>query len=194
MYKKGLLIILSGPSGVGKGTVRNELIKDGSLNLYYSISMTTRKMRPGEVNGREYYFVSESEFKKNINSGNLLEYAKFVGNYYGTPKDKVEAMRLEGKNVLLEIEVSGTLQVLGKYSEDPGVVSIFLKPPSFADLIARIKNRSTEPDEIIQERMEKARSELECGHYYQYVVVNDTVDRAAGEVAAIISKRIEQAQ
>ena len=105
MNRKGKLIILSGPSGVGKGTVRMALMKNPNLHLFYSVSMTTRSPRPGEVNGREYYFVSKEEFQRNIDSGNLLEWAEFVGNRYGTPKDKVDAMLESGKNVLLEIEV-----------------------------------------------------------------------------------------
>lgn len=184
------MIILSGPSGVGKGTVRMELMKDESLKLYYSVSMTTRKMRPGEVEGREYYFVSEDEFKKNVEEGNLLEWAKFVGNYYGTPKSIVEKMRDEGKNVLLEIEVSGTLQVLGKLRDDKGLISIFLVPPSIEDLENRIRGRKTETEEMIAERLEKARGELRCGHYYQHEVVNDDLARAVGEIASLIKARM----
>lgn len=190
MEEKGLLIILSGPSGVGKGTVRQELMKDPSLNLYYSVSMTTRKQRPGEVEGREYYFVDEDTFRQNVKSGNLLEYAKFVGNYYGTPRDKVEQKRKEGKNVLLEIEVSGTLQVLGKLRDDPGVVSIFLVPPSLQDLECRIRGRKTECEEMIAERLEKARGELCCGHYYQHQVINDDLHRTVEEIASIIKARL----
>ena len=114
MKKKGLLLIMSGPSGVGKGTVREMLMEDKSLNLFYSVSMTTRNMRPGEVNGREYYFVSREEFMDNVARDNLLEWAEYVGNCYGTPRDKVEAMRNEGKNVLLEIDVKGAANVFKK--------------------------------------------------------------------------------
>ena len=183
MVRKGLLIILSGPSGVGKGTVRKELMKDPSLNLYYSVSMTTRAMRPGEVNGREYYFVSQEEFEKNLAEGNLLEHAEFVGNCYGTPKDKVEKMRDEGKNVLLEIEVSGTMKVL---EQCPDALSIFLMPPSIKELEDRIRGRKTESEEAIAERLEKARSELTMSHLYSHVVLNDSVERAAHEIADII--------
>ena len=112
--KKGLLFILSGPSGVGKGTIRKELMKDKSLNLYYSVSMTTRPIRPHEEEGKDYYFVSKEEFQRNLDNDNLLEHATFVGNSYGTPKDKVEQQLEEGKNVLLEIDVQGTLKVLEK--------------------------------------------------------------------------------
>ena len=181
MVRKGLLIILSGPSGVGKGTVRKELMKDPSLNLFYSVSMTTRPIRPGEVNGREYYFVSREEFEKNLEEGNLLEHAEFVGNCYGTPKDKVEKMREEGKNVLLEIEVSGTMKVL---EQCPDALSIFLMPPSIKELEDRIRGRKTES--AIAERLEKARSELTMSHLYAHVVLNDSVERAAAEIASII--------
>jgi guanylate kinase len=187
--KKGLLIILSGPSGVGKGTVRQEVMKDRSLNLYYSISMTTRPKRAGEVEGREYYFVSEEEFQKNIDDGNLLEYAQFVGHRYGTPKSKVEEMREHGKNVLLEIEVNGAAQVMKKY-ESKDIVSIFLVPPSFKALEARIRGRSTEGEEVIQARLEKARNELALKEHYKYVVMNDDVFRASNEIKNILHEEI----
>ena len=167
MNRKGKLIILSGPSGVGKGTVRMALMKNPNLHLFYSVSMTTRSPRPGEVNGREYYFVSKEEFQRNIDSGNLLEWAEFVGNRYGTPKDKVEQMREEGKNVLLEIEVNGTLEVLKKC---PDAISIYLMPPSFEALEARIRGRSTESEDVIQRRLAKARKERTMQDHYAYKV------------------------
>ncbi len=191
MNQKGLLIILSGPSGVGKGTVRKELMKDPSLHLFFSVSMTTRAMRPGEVEGREYYFVSKEEFQRNIDNGNLLEWAEFVGNRYGTPKDKVEQMREEGKNVLLEIETKGTAKVL---AQCPDAISIFLMPPSMKALEDRIRGRKTEPEEVIQERLEKARSELPLASKYKYVVLNDSVERAAGEIASIIKASLSEQQ
>lgn len=185
MSSKGHLIILSGPSGVGKGTVRQALMKDPSLHLFYSVSMTTRAPRPGEENGREYYFVSKEEFQRNIDSGNLLEWAEFVGNRYGTPKDKVDAMIASGKNVLLEIEVNGTLTVLQKV---PEAISIYLVPPSFEALESRIRGRSTESEEIIQERLAKARREMEMRWHYRYCVLNDDVERAAQEIGDIIRR------
>lgn len=188
MNKKGLLIILSGPSGVGKGTVRKELVKDPSLGLFFSVSMTTRPMRPGEVDGKDYYFVSKEEFKRNIDNGNLLEWAEFVGNRYGTPKDKVEEMREQGKNVFLEIETKGTATVLSKC---PDAISIFLMPPSMEALEERIRGRRTEPEEVIQERLAKARSELPLASKYKYVVLNDTIERASNEIASIIKETIK---
>ena len=156
--KKGLLIIMSGPSGVGKGTIREKLMENNDINLFYSVSMTTRLPRPGETNGKEYYFVTREEFEENIKSGNLLEWAEFVGNCYGTPKDKVEEKRNEGKNVLLEIDVNGTNQVLEKVSD---AISIFIMPPSLEELENRIRNRCTETDEVIKARLAKAKKEFE---------------------------------
>ena len=185
MKKRGVLVILSGPSGVGKGTVRKRLMEIKGLNLFYSISLTTRSIRPGEVDGRDYYFVDRPTFEQNIESGNLLEYAEFVGNYYGTPKDKVEAMLESGKNVLLEIEVNGTMTVLSKV---PDAVSIYLIPPSFEALESRIRGRSTEPEEIIQARLAKARKEMIFQDQYKHVVVNDDVETAALTIAKIIKE------
>ncbi len=189
--KKGLLIIISGPSGVGKGTIRKELMKDISLNLFYSVSMTTRKMRPGEVDGKDYYFVSNDDFNANIANGNLLEHATFVGNQYGTPLDKVEEKRNEGKNVILEIDVNGTEQVLKKLAND-APVTFFIMPPSFAALEARIRGRSTESEEIIQERLGKASKEMALKTKYQYVVYNDDVIRASIQIENIIREEIRR--
>lgn len=189
MKKRGLLIIMSGPSGVGKGTIREELMKNGDLNLFYSVSMTTRGMRPGEVNGREYYFVSREEFDDNIARDNLLEWAEFVGNRYGTPRDKVEKMRDEGKNVLLEIEVNGTAQVLEKVKGD--ALSIFIAPPSLEELENRIRGRGTEQEEVVKSRLAKAKHELGFRDQYKYVVVNDDLLTAVDEVRKIIKREME---
>lgn len=178
---------MSGPSGVGKGTIRNKLFEKNDLNLFYSVSMTTRKPRPGEVDGQDYYFVSREEFDKNIKNGNLLEWAEFVGNRYGTPKDKVEKMREEGKNVLLEIEVNGTSQVLEKVND---VVSIFILPPSLEELESRIRGRSTESEEVIKERLAKATKELDFQKQYKFKVVNDNIDVAVEEVRNIIKNNM----
>lgn len=185
--KRGLLIIMSGPSGVGKGTIREKLMEDKSLKLFYSVSMTTRKPRPGEVDGREYYFVTRDEFEDNIKRGNLLEWAEFVGNCYGTPKDKVEKMRDEGKNVLLEIDVNGTSQVLSKL--DPNdVISVFIAPPSLEELEARIRGRSTETDDVIKSRLAQASRELSQKEQYRFVVINDKLEDAVEEIRQIILK------
>lgn len=176
---------MSGPSGVGKGTIREKLMEDKSLKLFYSVSMTTRKPRPGEVDGREYYFVSRDEFEKNIANENLLEWAEFVGNCYGTPKDKVENMRDEGKNVLLEIDVNGTSQVLSKLDRND-VISIFIAPPSLEELESRIRGRSTETDDVIKNRLAQASRELSQKDQYRFVVVNDKLEDAVEEIRKII--------
>ena len=185
MAKKGLLIILSGPSGVGKGTVRKIVMRDKKLNLAYSISMTTRKPREREQEGVDYFFVSEEEFKRNVAENNLLEYAEFVGNFYGTPRDYVEKLRNEGKNVILEIEINGAQQVLAKTNPD-NRVSIFLMPPSIEELENRIRHRRSESEDIIQQRLAKARREMNMKDAYDYVVLNDNIDDAAAKIKNII--------
>jgi guanylate kinase len=189
--KKGLLIILSGPSGVGKGAVRRILMENNKLNLAYSISMTTRAPRKLEENGKDYFFVSEEEFNENIAKGNFLEHASFVGNQYGTPKDKVEELRNQGRNVLLEIEVQGAKQVLSQVQGDD-VVSIFLIPPSFAALEKRIRKRKSETEEVIKARLAKAKSELVERKNYKYTVLNDIVTEAAKEIEQIIQNEIDK--
>lgn len=188
--QKGLLIVLSGPSGVGKGTVRKELFKNVS-DLQYSVSMTTREKRPGEVDGRDYYFVSKDEFIKRIDDNKFLEHAQFVGNYYGTPLDKINDCINSGKDMLLEIEVNGATQVRHKL---PEAVLIFLVPPTKKDLYDRLKSRGTEAEEVIQARIEKANQEFPEAKYYDYIVVNDDVVEAAKRISEIInaehSKRI----
>lgn len=181
--KKGVLIILSGPSGVGKGTVREELFKDESLNLAYSISMTTRKPRPAEKEGVDYFFVDQDQFEEKIDGGELLEYAKFVGNYYGTPEANIEALLNEGKNVVLEIEVQGALQVMKKR---PDALTIFIVPPSMEELERRIRGRRTEQEEIVQQRLAKARGEIDTKDQYKYVVENNDILKAKEQIAQII--------
>lgn len=181
--KKGLLIVISGPSGVGKGTVRKALFKREGHNLVYSISMTTRNPRDGEVDGSDYYFVSQQEFKRQIEKGNLLEYAQFVGNFYGTPYDKVEEQIENGNEVVLEIEVQGAMQVKAK---KPDAVFIFIAPPSYKALEERLRTRGTETEEVIKERLEKASRELMQAASYDYIVVNDDVNNAADKIMAII--------
>ena len=180
---RGLLIVLSGPSGVGKGTVRKALFEMPEQEFVYSVSMTTRAPRPGEIDGVDYYFVSREEFERQIAAGNLLEYAEFVGNYYGTPKDKVEEQLNNGKEVILEIEVNGALQVRDKCKD---AVFIFLVPPTRRALYERLKSRGTECEERILARIEKANKEFRLAHQYDYIVVNDEIYNAADRIMAII--------
>lgn len=181
--ERGLLIVISGPSGVGKGTVRNALFQKEGHNLVYSISMTTRAPRNGETNGKEYYFVSREEFEERIKNNQFLEYAEFVGNYYGTPLDKVEDNLNEGNEVVLEIEVQGAMQVRKKKRD---AIFIFIAPPTMQDLKNRLNRRGTEPKEVIQSRYEKACREVELAYLYDYIVVNDSVENAADKIMAII--------
>ena len=189
MIKEGLLIIISGPSGVGKGTIRRQVMSDDSLNLVYSVSMTTRTKRENEVDGVDYFFVSRDEFDENIKKGNFLEWAEFVGNRYGTPKHYVDELRRQGKNVVLEIEVEGTKQLL-KTCKGSNVISIFIIPPSYEDLERRIRHRSTETEDVIQKRLSKARKEMHLKYHYEYVVLNDRPDRAGKEIREIIKNKL----
>ena len=172
----GLLIILSGPSGVGKGTVRKVLVQDESLNLAYSISMTTRGPRNGEVEGKDYFFVTKEKFLEALQKNELLEHARFVDNYYGTPKDYVQKLREQGKNVILEIETNGAREVIEKTKGDKGVISIFIMPPSFEELRSRIEKRKTEPERIINERLEKAKKSNEALEYKSRILANKAED------------------
>ena len=181
--ERGLLIVISGPSGVGKGTVRKALFERPGIKLMYSVSMTTRKMRPGEVDGKDYYFVSKEDFQKRIDEGKFLEHAEFVGNCYGTPLDKVNDMLDKGCEVVLEIEVNGAEQVKEKM---PDCVTIFIVPPTKEALYDRLKSRGTESEEVIQERIKKADREFKKAYLYDYIVVNDEVNNAADRIMAII--------
>lgn len=183
MKEKGLLIVLSGPSGVGKGTVRKELFSQPDTAFQYSISMTTRKPREGEVDGVDYFFKSTEEFETLIQQGKLLEYAKFVNNYYGTPVDYVRQTIESGQDVFLEIEVQGARQVREKF---PEALFIFLAPPSLSELRSRIVGRGTETEEVIKSRLKTAREEIEMMDLYDYVVENDTVESACDKIKAIV--------
>lgn len=180
---RGLLVVISGPSGVGKGTVRKALFNMPKHNLVYSVSMTTREKREGEVDGVDYYFVSKEEFMKRRKEGKFLETAEFVGNYYGTPLDKVNEQLDAGNEVVLEIEVEGAIQVKRKV---PDCVMIFIVPPGKQALYDRLKRRGTENDEVIEERITKANREFKLAHLYDYIVVNDEVNNAADRIMAII--------
>jgi guanylate kinase len=189
MKKNGLLIVISGPSGVGKGTVIKEVMKDPELNLSYSVSMTTREKREGEQEGVNYYYVSREQFEKTRDEGGLLEWTEFVGNYYGTPLSEIERLRSEGKNALLEIEVEGCRQVKEKV---PDALTIFIVPPSLKELENRIRGRRTEAEEIVQQRLAKASKELEMTGQYRYVVCNDDIQLAADIIRVIIRHHMER--
>lgn len=183
MTKRGMLIVLSGPSGVGKGTVRKAIFDQPGNDFQYSISMTTRKPRPGEVNGKDYFFVSKEEFEQKIQAGEMLEYAKYVDNYYGTPLKWINDTLDAGKDVFLEIEVNGAMQVRSK---SPNGVFIFLTPPDLMELKQRLIHRGTDSMEVINKRIKRAFSEIEMMQNYDYAVVNDEVPNAVEKVKEII--------
>ena len=180
---RGLLIVLSGPSGVGKGTVRAAVFANNQFQYVYSVSATTRAQRPGEVDGKDYYFVSREEFETMIQNEDLLEYAEYVGNYYGTPIQKIEENLAAGHDVFLEIEVQGAMKVKERMPEG---IFIFLAPPNLEELESRITGRGTDAAHVIQERMATAKEEIELMQHYDYVVVNDQVQHAVDTINAII--------
>lgn len=185
--KKGLLIVYSGPSGVGKSTILHEVLKDESLNLEFSVSMTTRLPREGEVDGKDYFFVSKETFKKAIEDDKFLEHARYVENYYGTPRDYVEQERNKGKNVILEIDVQGGLQVIEKCSD---CISIFIMPPSIDELRNRLSGRGTEKEEVVNKRIDQAQREMNQGSVYKYHVVNNEIETSIKEVSDILKKEM----
>lgn len=183
MKERGLLIVFSGPSGVGKGTVRKEIFESSDNKFEYSVSMTTRPQRPGEVDGVDYFFRSREEFEDLIRQGQMLEYAEYVGNYYGTPLTYVNQTLDKGIDVFLEIEVQGALQVKKKV---PDGVFIFLTPPDLEELQDRLVGRGTDSEEVIAQRIERAKEEIALMREYDYAVVNDEVPLAAERVKRII--------
>ena len=180
--KKGLLIIFSGPSGSGKGTIMKSLLASRD-DTVLSVSMTTRAPRPGEIDGYHYHFVTREEFQKTIEEDGFLEYAEYNGNFYGTPEAPIRRLLNEGKNVMLEIEVQGAEKVMDHRSD---VVSIFITTPSFEELERRLRGRGTEPEEVIQGRMKTSQYELSRAFRYQYIVLNDEVEKAVDRINTII--------
>ena len=182
MYK-GKTFIISGPSGVGKSTVLKELFQDRD-DLYFSVSATTRPPRPGEINGVHYHFTDVDEFRKMISEDAFLEYAEYVGNFYGTPKAPVEKWLEEGHDVVLEIEVQGGRQIK---KVAPDCVSLFILPPSLKVLEKRLRGRGTETEEVIEKRLAAAADEIRCVKDYDYAVINDTVEQAVLDIEAILA-------
>ncbi len=182
MYK-GLLIVVSGASGTGKGTVCKKLLED-MPKISYSVSATTRAARPGETDGKEYYFLSRAEFEERISKNDFLEYAEVYGNYYGTPLNEIETRINSGESILLEIDTQGALKVKDRCPEG---VFIFLLPPSLAELRKRIEGRGTETPEVLEKRFNAALEEISVGKKYDYVVVNDEVEKAVEKIKAVIS-------
>ncbi len=184
IMNKGLLIVVSGPAGSGKGTVNAHLLNSGEF--VYSVSATTRAPRPGEVDGINYHFITKDEFKSRIERGDMLEYTEYCGNFYGTPKKEAEDVLASGKNLILEIEVEGAQNIKKKY---PDAVLVLLLPPSYSVQEARLRGRGTETEEKIRLRLERAKEEISFANVYDYVVYNrDGLDReAAEEIRAIVT-------
>ena len=183
MQQSGILFVLSGPSGAGKGTICQELLRQ-IPNLQYSVSATTRKPRLGETNGINYWFKEKDEFEEMIKNDLLLEYAEVYGNYYGTPKEQVLKVLKSGKNVVLEIDPQGAMQVKAKFPEG---VFIYILPPSLDELAAIITKRGTDSKDSIKKRLAAATEEIQYALKYDYVVVNDKVETAVDSIATIIS-------
>ena len=181
--KKGKTFIISGPSGVGKSTVLSALLEKRP-NVYFSVSATTRDPRPGELDGIHYHFMDVESFRKWIAMDQFLEYAEYVGNFYGTPKRFVDEAMEQGKDVILDIEVQGAIQVV---SRRPETVRIFIDPPSWAELERRLTERGTDSQDKIQKRLLRAKVEFQTAHTYDYFVINDTVENAVEELNAIMT-------
>lgn len=182
MNNKGKLLVISGPSGAGKSTVVARAI-EGRDDICFSTSVTTRDPRPGEVDGREYFFISFERFREMVENDELLEHAEYVANRYGTPRSYVNKRLEEGLNVLLDIEVQGARQVRRKM---PEAVLIFIAPPSLEELERRLRGRNTDSESAIEGRLIRARQEFQEADFYDYLIVNDDVERAAAKLSAII--------
>jgi len=179
---KSTLFIISGPSGVGKGTLRERVLED-IKDLVFSVSITTRERRPGEVDGKDYIFVSEEKFMEMIKRGEFLEWAKVYGYYYGTPKRFIEESLKNGYDVLLEIDIQGAKRVRERY---PDVVSIFIIPPSLDEVVKRLKKRATEREEDFLIRVNKAKDEIKEIEHYDYFIINDDIEKASSLLKCII--------
>ena len=183
MNEKGKLIVISGPSGAGKSTVVFKAI-EGKNNVCFSTSVTTRKPRPGEVDGKEYFFVDLDRFREMVENDELLEHAEYVANSYGTPRSYVEQKLSDGMDVILDIEVQGARQVNEKM---PDAVKVFIIPPSMDELKRRLESRGTDTARAIEARLIRARQEYKEADFYDYIIVNDNADKAAGELSAIMT-------
>lgn len=183
MNDRGILLVVSGPSGSGKGTVLAELMRMNP-NVFYSVSATTREPRPGEVDGESYHFMTRGGFQALVQSGQMLEYAEYCGNYYGTPKQAVDDRLAKGNDVLLEIEVQGAAKVKRAC---PEAVLVFLMPPSLKELERRLRKRGTEEEDVVRSRIETAAGEIKHSAGYDYIVFNDEVADAANKINAVIS-------
>lgn len=180
---KGVLYVVSAPSGCGKGTILETVLKN-NCNLYYSVSATTRNPRAGEIDGVNYYFHTKEEFQELIDTNGVLEYAQFCDNYYGTPRKHVEEKLEQGFDVILEIETKGAMQIKKNF---PDAVSIFILPPSISELHRRLDKRRTESEDVIEKRLSEAKREIECAENYDYIMLNGELEKAILDFEAIIT-------
>ena len=190
MNDKGLLIVISGFSGAGKGTLMKKLIEDYD-QYALSVSMTTRAPRKGEVDGREYFFATREQFEEKMKQGGFIEYAQYCGNYYGTPKDYVEAQLETGKDVILEIEIQGAMKVKEQF---PNAILLFVMPPSIAVLHQRLVGRGTETEEVIRERLQRAEEEAVGIEGYDYIIINDDLEKCVRELHELLTRSHEKVQ
>lgn len=186
MNNKGTLVVVSGFSGSGKGTLMNELLNRYPDSYALSVSATTRQPRTGEEHGREYFFLSKEEFETLIRQDDLIEYAGYVGNYYGTPKHYVEQQMEAGRDVILEIEMQGALKVKAKF---PQTLLVFISPPGAAELETRLRGRGTETEEVIRSRLARAVEEAEYMEQYDYLLINDDLEQCAGQMHRLIQSQ-----
>lgn len=188
--EKGIVVIVSGPSASGKGTVVDRAMEKADeerLNLQLSVSMTTRAMGKNEVDGESYFFVTKEEFERHIANNNLLEYNSYAGEYYGTPKSKLDEWLLSGASVILEIDVNGARQVLKQY---PDAVTVYILPPSFRELETRLRNRGRDSEEKIRYRIAKGKDEIPEARWYDYILVNDIIEDSADDLLSIIKAEL----
>lgn len=188
MMRKGLLVIVSSPSGGGKTTILNRLLNVNEFDFQYSISTTTRRPRTGEISGKDYFFISEQEFLAEIDKNEFLEWEHVHQYYYGTPKKSIERCLKEGKIILLDIDVKGGLKIKEKYPNQ--TISIFFEPPSMEDLVKRLKGRKTETQDEINKRLTRVPFEMQKKKFFDYIIVNDKIDGTVDKVIKIIKKNI----
>ncbi|HUI29139.1 MAG TPA: guanylate kinase [Candidatus Acidoferrales bacterium] len=185
---RGLLLVISAPSGAGKTTIVREVLQRFP-SFEFSVSATTREMRPGEINGRDYFFLSKSDFENKIAGGELVEYEEIYSNYYGTLKGEIERAISAGENIVFDVDVKGGLSIKKKF---PQAVTIFIKPPSFEILKERLEMRGSETKEQIERRLKRVPMELEKGEFYDYIIINDDLERAVSEVSEIINNKMKE--
>ncbi len=184
LARRGLMLIMSSPSGAGKSTLSRKLL-EREPDMAMSVSVTTRPPRPGEVDGKDYHFITPEEFRQLRDSGGLLEWAEVFGNFYGSPREPVEKALAEGRDVLFDVDWQGAQQIAQAMSQDD-LVRVFIMPPSVEELHARLRKRAQDPQEVIARRMAQAANEISHWPEYDYVIINDDLDKADAELAAII--------